>query len=352
MKIAYIAYWDVSQESGVLKKIISQLLEWKKQGNKIELLALTPGRFVWEGASQIPVRLFSRGNALTRFHSVQKLVEGAIQSGPDISYMRFSTFFPALRDLAEITPLILEINTDDLLEYKQTLSAAKYLYHKLTRDKLLSKASGFVFMTNELAERFSGYHKRSVVIGNGIDLSTYDFYPPPDNPQPRLVFMGSQGLEWHGVDKVLELARLRPQWKFDIIGPKLETHDGLNVTFHPYLKQSDYVGLLQSADVALGTLALYRKGMREACPLKVREYLACGLPTIIGYKDTDFPTGAPFLLEIANTSGSIQNSLPQIEEFIRSWKGRRVPRQDVIHLDIREKEDKRLAFFRWFARAG
>lgn len=348
MKIAYIAYWDMGHESGVLKKIVGQIREWQARGNSVELFALTPVRSIWEGASNISVRLFPRGNALTRFYRARKFVHGVAQSQPDISYMRFNTFFPAFRNLAEQVPLILEINTDDVLEYRRTLPPVKYLYHRLTRNLLLKKASGFVFMTNELADRFAGYNKPSITLGNGIEFSTCALSPPHDNPQPRLVFLGSDGLEWHGIDEVLELARLRPLWKFDIIGPAFAPKGGLvsdNVVFHSFLKHSEYKGILQSADFGLGTLGLFRKGMNEACPLKVREYLAYGLPSIIGYRDTDFPDGVPFLLNIGNAPGNIRKNLLRIDDFVRSWKGKRVPRSQVTHLDVRQKEKTRLGFF-------
>jgi hypothetical protein len=84
--------------------------------------------------------------------------------------------------------------------------------------------------------------------------------------------------------------------------------------------------------------------MEEACPLKVREYLAYGIPTIIGYKDTDFPNGAPFLLCLPNTPDNVEKNLDRIEAFVLSWKGKRVPRSEIEHLDLKVKEEKRIIF--------
>ena len=44
----------------------------------------------------------------------------------------------------------------------------------------------------------------------------------------------------------------------------------------------------QEADACFGTLALYKKNMKEACSLKVREALSYGKPVIYAYDDTDF----------------------------------------------------------------
>jgi len=84
--------------------------------------------------------------------------------------------------------------------------------------------------------------------------------------------------------------------------------------------------------------------MTEASTLKLREYLAVGLPSIIGYTDTDFPNGAPFLLQLPNRPDNVSSSLSAIDEFISSQAGRRVARASIAHLDSLNKERRRLRF--------
>jgi hypothetical protein len=85
--------------------------------------------------------------------------------------------------------------------------------------------------------------------------------------------------------------------------------------------------------------------MQEACPLKTREYLAYGLPVVIGYKDTDFPRGEDFLLQLPNREDNVRQELPAIREFVLRWKGKRVPRDAIAHIDGVTKELARLEFF-------
>jgi hypothetical protein len=112
------------------------------------------------------------------------------------------------------------------------------------------------------------------------------------------------------------------------------------------MSPSDYAPLLAHADVAIGTLALYRKDMGEASSLKVREYLARGIPTIVGYADTDFPEAPPFILRIPNAPDAVRTSMPDIRAFVERSLGTRVPREAVAHLDVSVKEAARLAFLR------
>ena len=75
------------------------------------------------------------------------------------------------------------------------------------------------------------------------------------------------------------------------------------------------------------------------------------LPTIIGYKDTDFPQGAPFLLELPNVENNVDFAADAILRFVEEWKNKRVPRSEVLHLDLKKKERERLRFLKEVANA-
>ena len=79
--------------------------------------------------------------------------------------------------------------------------------------------------------------------------------------------------------------------------------------------------------------------------MKVREYLAVGLPIIIGYKDTDFLDGAPFILSLPNCEDNLVDGIERIELFVESWQGKRVNRALISHLGADIKEAQRLEFF-------
>ena len=116
-----------------------------------------------------------------------------------------------------------------------------------------------------------------------------------------------------------------PRIYFDVIGYSLNdvpAHNQLppNIKFRGFLNTSEYVNNLSKADVAIGSLSLHVNNMNEASPLKVREYLAYGLPVVIGYKDTDFPNGASFLLELHNCEDNITSNVQLIKDFVCQWR--------------------------------
>jgi glycosyltransferase involved in cell wall biosynthesis len=241
-------------------------------------------------------------------------------------------------------------NTDDMHEYALD-RRYRYWYNRLTRGRLLSHGRGMVYVSGDFAKlpHFDRFAKPNVVIGNGIDLSLYEPLPLPTNQKPHLVYIGSPHQTWHGLDKIMKLAEACPDWQFDIIGSQADELGHRlppNVQMHGFLARRDYEPLFAQADVALGTLALHRNGFNEASPLKNGEYLAFGLPLIIAHNETNFLQPPSFILQIPNTPDNIRTHLNDIRQFVHAMRGVRVPRSEIAHLDVHQKEQQRLAFFR------
>lgn len=298
----------------------------------------------WHGASDAIETVVRDTGWLTRGFRLGGLTRAIEQSNPDIVYARFDTGSLAMASMMRRIPTVLELNTDDLAEYRTYLPSYQYGYHRVMRKGTLSQAAGFVAVTHELADRFASFGHPTKVIANGIDLSEYAPLPPSKGKGLRFVFMGSPGAKWHGVDKIAELAASLPDIAFDLIGPSPSDALPKNVVAHGMLSSGEYHQVLAKSDVAIGTLAMHRNNMGEGSTLKVREYLALGLPCVIGHRDTDFPEAVPFILRLPNTEDNVSSNAERIREFCQSWHGRRVDRDSVAHLDVRKKEAQRLAF--------
>ena len=359
MRIAYMVHLNMGRDSGVFKKIVSQVQEWVKIA-EVKVFLITRMPLVAESLKEqinCDLALYKYMDGLvgypSRISTFKKAVTDIIAWDPDVIYTRQDYYYPPVKRLATMKPLIIEINTNDIKEIWK-YSKLQCVYHFMTRDFVLSKASGFVFVCSELAElqQYKKYNKPYAVIGNGYPMDGIEPFLPTDTEIIKLVFIGQSGCPWHGVDKIACLAKLCPEWQFELIGisrAELGQDLPVNLHLHGKLGNAQYAQILQSSDCAIGTMALHRKGMTEASPLKVREYLAYGLPVIIGYKDTDFPNGAPFLLELPNCEDNIASNIQLIKNFVHQWKGRRVPREEILHLSAEQKEAKRLAFFRQIA---
>jgi len=317
MRIAYVAYWDLAAADGVAKKIAAQVEHWRRAGHDVETFEIRPGRL------------------LDRARRTRAALGEVTDFAPDAIYVRYDLFLPPAGKLARMAPLAVELNGDDRAEMRRRDVGAR-IVNEWSRRAVLHRAAGIVCVTNELASRAAPLGVRTAVIANGADPTRIPWSPPPRNERPRAIFLGSPALEWHGVDILVGLARSLPDVHFDVVGPAAAGAPE-NVHVHGVLPEAAYFELLARADVAIGSLALDRAGLTEACPIKVREYLLAGLPTVIGYRDTDFLGRKPwFLLQSVDADA--------VRAFVDRARGRRVDRSEVAHLFVEAKERERLAF--------
>jgi glycosyl transferase family 1 len=352
MRIAYFAHVNAARRSGVFHKIAGQIEQWSAAGHEVRLFIATRDHDdPWSDrlGDAAFVRCFD--GPLSRIKAMASLVEGVRAFDPRLVYLRWDLFYPPMLRFPRRAPLIVELNTDD--EAESALgSGVRSTYNRLTRGLLLGRARALVFVTSELSAKpsFAGFKASHRVVTNGIELAAYPSLPAVEGPVPRLAFVGSADQPWHGVDKLVELAERRPAWRFDIMGLNADTAlisgaAPANVIWHGALDRAQVIDILATADVGVGTLALHRKSMTEACPLKVREYLAVGLPILYGYTDPDADGLGGYALRIENTETNVIDALDAIDDFVTRSRGVRVPRSAVAHIDVAVKEGQRLALF-------
>ena len=355
MKIAYLGQMaDVSCETSIAKKIRDQLLAWSSAGHACRYFALAPSETVWSDLARVaPCTLLARGPVWQRPLRSRQLCHTLTAWQPDLIYFRYAYHAPGLPSLFGRFPAVAEINSDDTREYALTLSPAKQLYHRLTRSRVLRPIAGFVTVTHELTRVLDGFSPARITIGNSISLASFFSLPEKNIPaDPRLLFIGTAGSPWHGLERLAELAAIFPAWRFDVVGLTAQDwhrqtgHDSIstNLQLHGPLPAHGYAALLPQIDIAVGSLALFKNGMHEACPLKVREYLAHGLPVIGACADTDIPEDADYYLRLPNDSAPLAPHREAIAAFVKHWQCRRVHRASVAHLDTSVKESARLAF--------
>lgn len=351
MRIAYLGQMaDVASENGISKKIRQQVVAWTGEGHMVRYFALTPTARAWQGLAPIDCTLVQRGGMLARRSASLRLCRMIEEWKPNLIYFRYAHHEAGLPDLFSRIPCVAEINSDDSREYGLTLPLHKRLYHMVTRRRILRSTTALVPVTREIQERLAWLGRPSFVMANSLDFGgTPQLSPPPKDATASLVFVGSHGTPWHGLDRIGEIARILPEVTIHVIGctledwPKSKTCPA-NITLHGHLPFTRYRELMQRACVAIGTMALFRKHMDEACPLKVREYLALGLPVMGAYQDTDIPEGADYFLRLPNNQEPLDAHRERMRDFIRAWSNARVPRASVAHMDVQAKERQRIAF--------
>ncbi len=359
MRIAYVSlHWPRTIHSGVGKKIAAQIHAWESEGHETQLFLhshtiadpadLLPG--VTETYQHYDGLIGKFRTEINRIRALFRLIQRVKEWMPDCIYMRFNVYAFPLHRIYKIAPVVLEVVTNDL---QQHASLGKWygLYNRLTRNIGLNRCAGLVCMTQELAADtgFARYKKPSVVVGDGIDLSSYKALPAPENTKPHLVFIGSPGNTWHGVEKLVDLAQSCPDLIIDVVGyDRIPEFDVLpkNLIMHGYLKSERYNKILAQADAAIGSMSMHILRMEEGALLKTRECAALGIPLILPYRDTDLDRiNHPCILRIPNRPDNLITHAKIIEQFIKEVQGKRLDGEDVRKaIDSKEKEKRRLQF--------
>lgn len=154
---------------------------------------------------------------------------------------------------------------------------------------------------------------KPLVLPNGIDMTSVpaprDLAAPTDS-EIHVLFIAAWFVPWHGLDILLgALGRWdsagQQRVVLHLVGALSDEQKeevealhnaSVDISVHGVCSLERIHELAARADVGIGSLALHRKGMVEACTLKVREYLAAGVPVYSGHVDSGLPSDFPFYL--------------------------------------------------------
>ena len=351
MKIAYLVNYDININSGVVYKILQQTKQWSEYGHDVYIVSLKTLTMYDSKLDKIaklqPLNFKFKKvgtflNLLFNSFCIKKLIR---EINFDIVYMRYQLYMPFFTKIFKKNTIVMEINSDDIAEYRLN-SKITYFYNLFTRNILLKNINAFISVSNELKKRFTSFNRPVEVIANGINTDKFN-YVASSNNRPTFVFIGTPNQPWHGFDKILQMAEYFKNYDFNIIG-----YDGQNTSnlkYFGYLNMQEATQIIQKSDIGIGTLSLYKKNMFEASPLKTRQYLACGIPMIYAYEDTDIQEVKPFGLKLENSENNIDyKKIQSFVERVFNSKDIRLKARDyaVSYLDFKIKEKQRLEFFK------
>ncbi len=143
MRIAYVSlHWPRTRNSGVGKKIASQLSVWNAMGHEVRLFMHTtqyePPSALIEADYFFYATSDKIKTELNRIAAMTRMIAAIRQFRPDVIYLRYGIYvFPAHR-LMDIAPVIEEINTNDLTQHEE-LGRTYSLYNRLTRGIILRR---------------------------------------------------------------------------------------------------------------------------------------------------------------------------------------------------------------------
>jgi hypothetical protein len=331
-KIAYVSVVFNNTE-GVLRKLREQADACKR--------ASLPFDVVWIASSKHPavaqpgaIRIVPIRHRNKFDFRVKQIIElNRITQQYDAIILRYPVIDPVLLALfSPKCPVISEHHTIELDEAK-LLGDWRYVFEKYGIRSFMKRFSGVSAVTEELLNYYvgqSGGAKPALLVFNSIEVNRYASGISEGalrtEAKVKMAMICSEFATWHGLDKVVaKLREVSPEsYELHLAGglspEQLKSiQEFRSIIYHGRLNEGQLANIYKSCHVGLSSFALERKGMREGSTLKVREYLASGMPAVCGHRDAAFPKGFPYLLQMEDFDFErIQNWLDGISSLSRA----------------------------------
>lgn len=215
------------------------------------------------------------------------------------------------------------------LEYSKLPLWREYLFGKTMRKNVKLG----ICNSKEIADfqnRKSGGIYQCIIGGDAFEVVAYPLKTRPILEQElRMVFLkgASTSADFNGLDRIIKgIANYQGSFKLKlyILGHQLDaekdTVSKLNIEDKVKLmspkRGEELFDFLKDIHIGIATLGLFRKGLNETTTIKVREYIALGLPFIFAYTDPDLNEEAKeFALEFPNDDSIID--MGKVTEFAK-----------------------------------
>jgi len=338
--ILHLGNYLLKPDSGVAQKTFAMVEAMKIEGYEVSMVAISDLPVPAELPTSLRVRTVLKLDYIKEAHRFFESIDPT-----DLVLFRYPFASPELLRLVERfgRQVIFEHNTIEQAEMlimqkehfnRQPLawSWSYWKYALQTRilsstvesrlgPAILSNVLGGICVSDEIRRYECGRcaHYKAVTIANGAQVPVHvqALNLPLKGELVVTMLIGSDAV-WHGYERLfaglLVAKDLSVRVVVRMIGMEVPAafswpvENKHRIEWLGMKSKQEISELLQSCHIAVGTLALYRKSMTEASPLKVRECLMLGLPMIIGYEDTDVNTDdrfKPFVFSVENNNAPI-----------------------------------------------
>ncbi len=200
---------------------------------------------------------------------------------------------------------------------------------------------------------------KCIIGGDAVDVSSIPLSKRFQfKDELRLIFLkgANTNAYYNGLDRVFEgLKKYEGEIKIKIFVLGLNTEYEIKLSqefgiyntkvfFPGFIKGVELNDFFSSIHLAVSQFGIYRKGLKSNSTIKSREYIARGIPMIVGHSDPDFNEEAiDFLLQFPNDSSPID--MEQVIDFAKKTLSnpelpQKMRKYALEHLDYEVKMKK------------
>lgn len=338
-RILYITYVDYCKKAypGVEAKIADQILAMREAGYYVDRVNQFDTAAQLVDCNDNSIETYK---ALIRRFSIYKTVKFAVKKRDYVcAYIRFQFFSEDVHQIVSLlhrrkTKVIIEFPTypyEGELHQQGIKGEIKLICDKLYRNVCRKYIDTFVTCSED--EKIYGVPCIHVL--NGMDYSSHplrNIRPAKEN-ELHLLAVASM-LPWHGYDRLLNglayyyrggsskpVANIVlhlvgdgkeiPKYKEIVATKHLDQH----VMFYGMQKGEALRKIVSDCDIAVGSLAAFRIGLKKISTLKSREYCAWGFPTINATETDILNMDDPFCLFVPEDESPVD-----IEKVVAFYK--------------------------------
>ena len=214
-----------------------------------------------------------------------------------------------------------------MLRVADKIDSFKKINSNLKRmESLLMKDVDHIIYTAETLRTYlNGYEEKIFHISNGVNLEHFqkanrdipeDF---KNIPKPRVIYVGAID-EWFDVGLLYELASKRNNISFVIIGDPAIDLSRISRLTNVFLlgrkAYKDIPSFLYNSDIGIIPFKLDHPIVNSINPIKLYEYMACGLPVVASkWKELEIINSPAYLAE------DTESFLRGLDEYLKGYDG-------------------------------
>jgi len=350
MKLAYINYFPKSP-LGITDRLLFMQEAANQIGlNNLEFIILSPVNFKpFNNLKRIQYKnifLYSKYIELCRRYTI---IEKKINlekydriilryPGADASGLKFMQQYEVITEhhTMELEENKAFLKSNMSLSSKKLSRQLRIILLKKYHSDIIKNVKGIIGVTHEIAEyeaKFTDFKVPYKCISNGINTRSVQHtkFQLFDGRNLNIAFMATYNSPWHGLNRILSSLNNFSSLihiKLHLIGQDFHLPQVLNknvrIIRHGIKTKTDLDKILLGMNIAISTMALYKNRMKEASPLKTRNYTARGLPFIIAYDDPDLiyvDESMKFFLKFPNNNGLID--FEEVIDFVSNISKRK-----------------------------